>query len=265
MPPERVLAAFGARGPASRLAGGQGTTWACPAHPAALVLKPTDDPEESAWLAELTQSLPRDGFRVAEPVRAADGSWVVDGWTAQRRVEGTPGIGDRWELALATARAFSSALAHAPYAPLLARRTHRWARADRVAWQEEAPSVAPQLAPLVRQLLAGLRPLALPAQLVHADLAGNLLLAEGLPPAVIDLSLYWRPARWAEAQLVVDGLLWYGAPVALLDGDEEWRQLVLRSCAFRLVALDGRAREDREVALRELPDHERVAELLSAR
>ncbi len=32
-----------------------------------------------------------------------------------------------------------------------------------------------------------------PPQLVHGDLTGNLLFHTSLPPAVIDLSPYWRP------------------------------------------------------------------------
>ena len=53
-----------------------------------LVLKPADDAGETAWVSELLVGLAVDGVRVAEPVRAGDGSWVVEGWSATRWVRG---------------------------------------------------------------------------------------------------------------------------------------------------------------------------------
>jgi prepilin-type processing-associated H-X9-DG protein len=51
-----------------------------------------------------------------------------------------------------------------------------------------------KLAGQVRWLLAALRPVDLPDQFIHADLAGNVLFADGVPPAVIDFSPLERPA-----------------------------------------------------------------------
>jgi prepilin-type processing-associated H-X9-DG protein len=68
-----------------------------------------------------------------------------------------------------------------------------------VAWGERDPAsvLAAAPAPLngqLRSLLAARRPVHLPAQLIHGDLGGNVLFADGEPPAVIDFSPYWRPA-----------------------------------------------------------------------
>ncbi|MGH3248038.1 MAG: phosphotransferase [Trebonia sp.] len=57
----------------------------------------------------------------------------------------------------------------------------------------DCPAVG-QLAGQVRRRLAALRPVDLPKQLIHADLAGNVLFADGMPPAVIDFSPLERPA-----------------------------------------------------------------------
>src|SRR5438552_43170 len=73
------------------------------------------------------------------------------------------------------------------------------------------------LAGQLRSLLAALRPVRLPAQLIHGDLGGNVLLAAGEPPAVIDFSPYWRPAGLALAIAAVDALTWSGADPAILD------------------------------------------------
>jgi hypothetical protein len=57
-----------------------------------------------------------------------------------------------------------------------------------------------------------------PAQLVHADLGGNVLFAPGLAPAIIDFSPYWRPPGYAEAVAAVDAFLWFGAGDHVLRG-----------------------------------------------
>ena len=45
-------------------------------------------------------------------------------------------------------------------------------------------------------LLAAVRPVSgVAPQLIHGDLTGNVLFGDGLAPAIIDLSPYWRPPR----------------------------------------------------------------------
>jgi Ser/Thr protein kinase RdoA (MazF antagonist) len=71
----------------------------------------------------------------------------------------------------------------------------RWSVAERVAWDGAYVDVAPELVDLVDALRAATRPVRLPAQLVHGDLAGNALFAPGQAPAVIDFSPCRRPPR----------------------------------------------------------------------
>ena len=83
-----------------------------------------------------------------------------------------------------------------------------------------------------------MRPVDLPDQLIHGDLSGNVLFDPVLPPAVIDWSLYWRPAAYARAVVVVDGLLWYGAGDELAVAEatrEQAGQMLVRALLFRLV------------------------------
>lgn len=51
---------------------------------------------------------------------------------------------------------------------------------------------------------------------MHADLRGNILFSPTLPPAVIDISPFWRPPEYAEG-IVADALCWHDAQAALLD------------------------------------------------
>jgi uncharacterized protein (TIGR02569 family) len=100
----------------------------------------------------------------------------------------------------------------------------------------------------VRSVLAALRPVRLEAQLIHGDLGGNVLFAEGEPPAVIDFSPYWRPAGLALAVAAVDALLWSGAAPAILDelaAQPELDQLLARALVYRLVTEMIFRRDDR--------------------
>jgi uncharacterized protein (TIGR02569 family) len=255
MVPEAVLAAFGVPGAVPvPLLGGQGTTWRA----GDIVLKPAGAPHEARWVADLYSRLSGPGFRVPRPVRAAAGDWVAEGWVAEgwvawQWVPGDPagwsGVSPRWPELIAVSRAFLAALAGIPAPSWLGRDGTPWTVADQVAWGERDPGTVleastllepagEQLRGQVRSLLAALRPVDLPAQLVHGDLAGNVLFADGEPPAVIDFAPYWRPAGLAIAVAAVDALLWSRAHPAILGqlaGEPELDQLLARALVYRLV------------------------------
>jgi hypothetical protein len=98
--------------------------------------------------------------------------------------------------------------------------------------------VLPDLADPLAELLTLRRSVERQGQIIHGDLTGNLLFAPGEDPAVIDFSPYWRPAVFAEAIIVADGLLWFNVPLDLVTGhdDPEWKQMLIRALIFRLVA-----------------------------
>jgi uncharacterized protein (TIGR02569 family) len=77
-----------------------------------------------------------------------------------------------------------------------------------------------------------------PRQVVHGDLTGNVLFADGLPPAVIDLAPYWRPRDFASAVVVADAMTWEGADESLLAAVahvERIGQHLVRALIYRLV------------------------------
>ena len=249
--PTGLPAAFALTGSPSRLPGGQGTCWRV----GDAVLKPGQDPAEASWLAEVFADLAGPGFRVPRPVRAVDGSWVVAGWTAWAWLDGEPDPLARWPELVAVSRAFHAALAGRGRPRWVGRGTSPWAVADRVAWGEATTGLVPELADLVDGLLAAMRPVRLPSQLVHGDIAGNVLFAAGQSPAVIDFSPYWRPPGYALAVAAVDLLAWSGAPPGILDelaGEPEIDQLLLRALVFRVVveslARDQAGEPDRAAA-----------------
>jgi hypothetical protein len=95
----------------------------------------------------------------------------------------------------------------------------------------------------VAELVDRLRPPPTSDQLIHGDLTGNVLFADDEPPAVIDLSLYWRPVGYATAIVVADAIVWEGAGDELvqyaLQREEAFGQLLARALVFRLVAAEG--------------------------
>ena len=233
-PPPGVCADFGALDRPEALAGGQGGSWRV----GRLVLKHVGHDsvtaEELRWLGTAVEST--DEVRVAAPVPAADGSWVVGGWAATPFLEGAP-AGWRWSEVLDAGRALHRSWARLPRPGFLDRRRSPWDTGDRMAWGDEPLVVRGEgVRALVERLVTACRPVTERAQLVHGDLGGNVLLADGLPPAVIDLSPYWRPPGWALAVVAVDALVWSDADPAVLDGLDP--QLLLRAMLYRLVTDD---------------------------
>lgn len=105
-----------------------------------------------------------------------------------------------------------------------------------MAWSELAGFKAEST--LLGKALRSMRPVDGVAQLVHADLTGNVLFEPGLPPLVIDFSLYWRPTQYAAAVVVADALVFEGAPRGLIDELDQPTacQYLLRALIFRAVA-----------------------------
>lgn len=223
-----------------------------------LVLSPGRDPDTCAWLnpvlARLAVTLDeepgrqRRDLRLAMPVPARNGDWVVEGWGASRFEPGTTDCDDL-DVILAAGRLLHARLdswVSTRPAPL-AERDDRWALAERAAFGsptgcwDAASAVQPgtELAGLLEELgLARTDESIGRDQLVHADLAGNVLLDAGGAPVVIDLAPAWRPALWAEAVTVLDAVLWSGADAARMKafGSGAPRQAMLRAALFRLLS-----------------------------
>jgi uncharacterized protein (TIGR02569 family) len=240
--PGEVLAEFGIAGVVPvRLPGGQGTTWRA----GPVVLKPADSVRAGRWFAHVYDGLKDPGFRVPQPVRASGGDWVALGWTCWRWVAGAAadwsGVSPRWPELIAVSRALHAALADVSVPSWRGTEENPWVIGDQVAWGGRDPGAmlgppAGSLAGQIRLLLSALRPLDLPDQLIHADLAGNVLFADRMPPAVIDFSPLERPAGLPLAVVAVDTLQWQHARPEVLDqlaGEPELDQLLARALIYR--------------------------------
>jgi uncharacterized protein (TIGR02569 family) len=247
LPSREVLAAFGVNGEPVPLAGGRGLAWRV----GDLVFKPVDlAPDELGWQADVLPRVDASDVRLSFPRRAIGGELVVDGWTAWPYLAGEHRDG-RWLDIIAVGDGFHRAISGLARPPFVAARTHPWAIGDRVAWGE-LPVDPYRDVPHVARLAERLAPIDARSQLIQGDLTGNVLFADGQPPAVIDLSLYWRPTAFATAIVVADALVWEGADESLLESVadvDEIGQMLIRALLYRLVAAVEGGFEDDDAAI----------------
>ena len=192
--------------------------------------------EALQWQERVLGGIEEDGFRLARPVRAGDGRLVVAGWSAWQRASGEH-LPRRWPEICAAGERFHRASAQIPVPDWHLRRADPFARADRAAWDDGAVEEFTSL-PLVARLAEHFRSVREPGQLIHGDLSGNVLFHPNLPPAIIDLSPYWRPPAFASAVVAVDALIWEDADrdvLAVLEGHPDASQHLLRAAIFRVV------------------------------
>lgn len=213
--------------------GGQGTTFRV----GDLAIKPCEDIEQAEWLGSVLESVQEQGFRIARPVRAASGNFVINGWCATRWIEGTTIIKNRWREAIEACEAFHRALKQVAWSPVLDRPSNPYVRMDGAIWRNTRGEDM-GLGPTAKRLSSRLRPVTLPSQLVHGDPGeGNMLFNQDQPPGIIDMAPYWHPPEYALAMLIADSIAWSGAPVDLLSHIRqrpEMDQMLARAVLFRL-------------------------------
>ena len=247
-PSAAVRRAFGAGGDPVPLEGGQGRSWRV----GDIVLKPVDNPVEHDFVSTVLASWDRSHVvAVPAPVRSALHTWVYDGWAAARFLPGRAAtMRDDAALIRQASEVFHAAIEPIEPPDFLARRGDRWAFGDRVAWEGAAPVGGEPTRAQIHRLRDAFEPVTAPAQLVHGDLGGHVLLTDAGTPAVIDWAPYARPAAFALAVASGDAVRWEGVPVAFLDDwadVPQWYQLLARALVYRLATagagqLDGSSR-----------------------
>ncbi len=253
-PTDSVVRAFGANGGALRhLPGGQQTAWT----DGRLVMKPVGFTPEHAWVCNVYAGwTATDVVRVPEPVASAhDGAWVVAGWGAHVVVPGRDAeIPGDLEVVRHASDVFHHQIRGLERPSFLDDREDRWAFGDRVAWEGLEPQGDGPVLELAGRLRAALRPVHAPMQVIHGDICGNVLVADGLPPGVIDWPPYHRPAGLARAIAATDAICWSNAPSELLDewaGHADWDQLLVRGLLYRVATTGWLAARGRVTGLGE--------------
>jgi uncharacterized protein (TIGR02569 family) len=240
-PIHTVAELFGASRRPVLLAGGRGGTWRA----GEVIIKPSADDTEATELADLVERVaPPAGIRIPRPVRSARGTWVEAGFVAWTFLEGAEASG-RYRDKLRACDDFTAAFATVAQPRFVTERTNPWAVADRVTWGELDVAYPDPFGSLFSEVQQRLRPINLPSQVIHGDIAGNIVFAAALPPGVIVLTLYWRPAALAKALLIADAVAWEGARPELYEcfrPAPEAEQLMLRAALRRMIEQAEQAR-----------------------
>lgn len=232
-PTPDALAGFAASKPAHRLGGGTSVAWRA----GDIVLKQSPGPAEARCLAETNAGLPDIAacrFQRPVPAPGHDGEWEIDGWVAWRWIKGETLPARARDIVLA-ARAYHALIAQLPWEVALVSRDDPWARADRVAFGEARAEYPAEYQTMLAPFLAEPLP-DLPIQRVHGDLTGNVVFAPGLSPGIIDLTLYWRPAAFAEAVVLIDQSWFASEPDPTACADTPALTAMLRRAAARRIA-----------------------------
>lgn len=246
-PSALALDAFGAsEAELEHLPGGRGRAWQA----GTIVLRPSEADAEVQWKADVLAALAHtDAFRAPRPRLASTGAWTTDGWEAW---EWLPGAADETRVrdVLQAGDAFHRAISALPRPDFIDIADDPWSLADRMAWQELALPAGETL----RRLSDAFGPVDASPQIVHGDLLGNVLFADGHPPTIIDWAPYWRPVGYASAIVLADASCWHGLGAAQLeellrevpDGPQQLvRALVFRIATFELLGLWGDVMERR--------------------
>jgi uncharacterized protein (TIGR02569 family) len=156
--------------------------------------------EAGIWNAELFDRLQKNGFRIAKPIKAKNGKWIVNGWVAEHFLEGKHATNDDLPKVIEAVVSYHKALEGIPLPEYRKKEQTMYDRADQWAWGEIPKDIDPKLLEVLSGLIELRKLVDLPSQLIHGDLnLNNILVADNLPPAIIDLAPYWRPAEFALA------------------------------------------------------------------
>lgn len=232
IPSQDILNAFGLSEKPILLAGGEGMCYRV----GEVILKPTRNALESSWIAEINNNLISDKFRVPKPLRAKNGTWVFADWTASQFLPGQHRP-DHYAQAIKVSTDFHQAIAKVAKPDWFDKKTDVFALADKMAWGE-IPAYDFEIAnePL-KKAFALLRENQLANQLVHGDWGPEqILFDDTLPPAVLDMTPYFRPRDYPIADMFISAIANDGAEISILDlgkNIKDFDQLILRALIFR--------------------------------
>lgn len=198
-PDKQTLARFNLQGNPLPLPGGEGRTYRV----GGAVLKHVhnDSREYWNWIADTCNGMQTRGFRLSQPLPAADGTWITpEGWSAWTFLNGTHDYGNRIPEIIRAVSAFHEAYASVPRPHFLDADTP-YMRADTYAWGTAPEHIHEDLKEMTLSLFALREPVDnVRDQIIHGDLnPGNILLSPGTAPAIIDIAPYWRPPEFALA------------------------------------------------------------------
>lgn len=199
-PDQKVLRAFNVTDTQVEfIEGGEGRTYRADD----IILRKEANDFEANFYAELYDRIQPQGFRIPKPIKTIAGTWVTgDLWSAWTFVAGQAMTPADLPSVIPAIQSFHQSIADIPYPDYRKQSQSPFDRADKATWTGDYPNnLNPEYARLLEKLTAYHQPLPLlTEQLIHGDLnPDNILIAPNMPPAIIDIAPYWRPANFALA------------------------------------------------------------------
>ncbi len=230
-----------------------------------IVLKylPDTSEEEASWLPNLLNSIESKEFRVQKHLKSEDGRYIEDGWSAYYFLSGNHIKGCLPEKRRVL-EAFHKEIKNVPKPPhLMVDRKDPWTMADKMVWDEIPLNCHERILKAIQDLYKQRAPLRVVNQLIQGN-PSNILFHKTEPPALIDLSWYWRPADFSLAILAADYLLCWckegcdclprNEVVAVFEDVKHFKQLLVRAVLRRALELEG-LRRFNERFLYEIDNH----------
>ena len=234
-PDNLILYAFDLQGKIEPLPGGQNNSWRIGDH----VLEYVGIDPSNEWSAAVLSDLNAVDYRISAPVRSKHDSFVFKGWLCSKFEVGFVSNNHEAEK-LEVSRLFHrslKAISLNVYVPP----SNRWEIAHRAAWsRDDLPSqIETDSRNYIKELFRFTNSQGdIKTQIIHGDLAGNILFHDRYSPLIIDFSPTNGPIEYAESILIADSIAWYNAPLQtleLLPQTEYYKDMLLRAVIFRLV------------------------------
>lgn len=228
---EEIIRKFSMAENIQELEGGQGES----VKAGQLIIKPVHDEEEYIWISNVLTNLNFSDLNIAKPIFSLAGNYIENGFGATHYFNN---IGHIYDVNknLELCRKLNQILQNVSKPPtLFDNLNNQWKKAHFLAWHGKENKALPD----ELQLLMSLRvDIDLPEQLIHVDLAGNILVNKYNETCIIDFTPGFYPKEYAEAILLVDSVSWYQAPINFLNEIRLDKkivfQLILRALIFRM-------------------------------
>ncbi len=232
-----IASRFGSLDSPTLFSGGLGTTYKS----GNIVLKRTYDAVKSEELASIIERLPTHQnahVQIPRPIRSQNGKWVEDCFVAWEYIPGEEQVG-HYQEKMAVCDGFTDLFESVQKPNFITCEEDPWSTADRITWDERTREYEPEWQNIIDRVTAHKKPITVASQLIHGDIAGNILFTATVP-AAIDITLYWRPACYAKALLAMDVQVWEQADPrrlhALIVDIPEIDQLLVRAALRRVIA-----------------------------
>jgi len=200
-----------------------------------LVLKPVHEEKEYVWVSATLENLDFSSLNISKPICSLNGKYIEDGIGATPYFEN---IGHVYDVIinLRLCRQLNEILKTVLEPVVLFEELNNpWKKAQFLAWHGKSN---PDLPSEILFLISLRKNIDLPKQLIHVDLAGNVLINEHNETCIIDFTPAFLPKEYAEAVVIVDSISWYQASIGALNELKLEKsisyQLLLRALIFRM-------------------------------